>query len=152
MTIYPYYRLVTITDGKVVTGNAIKPYLKDLVVPDIIPLEKIAYPPRPDDSSEFTEWMEQCAIISQANQALRNQWLKQFEDFAADLRLYPLILARMYKLDPDPITGIRLVVWKTDVDMGRYGHLQCAQKLMGYSGPLSKPADPIEFIANQKFG
>lgn len=156
LRLYPYYRLVAIIGGAVVTGNAIKPHLEGMVVPVIAALQKAPYPVKPEDPALFNSYLAECKVINQVNQAFQQEWQQQFEDFANDLRNWPLVLARMCKVGTVPVgqpgAGSPIYEWKTDVDMGYYSHLQCAEFLMGKYSPSKRPADPIEFIANQKFG
>jgi len=146
MKLYPYYRLVKVVDGKVITGQELYEQLKDagFTIPKAFKNEQLPYPPAPypcsNDEYEVY-YYEHYLPIKEQNQLATSQWFAQFEDFAQVLDA-EFEFARLAKVDSKQ-------VWLIDVPIA-YTYERAAAKLMGkYNNP---PSDPVKELCFGKLG
>ena len=147
MRLYPYYRLVRIIDGAIITEKELYNQLKaeGFEVPKAFKYEPEPYPPAPYPCSndEYEVYYQEYLLpVKDYNAQHGAAWLQQFVDFAAVLE-DNFEFARLVKNDQ----GVR--EYRTDVDI-QYTYQRAASKLMGQYWPA--PSDPIKVIAYDNFG
>lgn len=148
------WKLVILNGDEIVTGEPLKDYLTSIgfFVPETLPADLIQEPERPTPltfpvtaeqyyayKTALYAYIELKASVALQNKEKTAKYLQQFKDFADELADMFVIATRV------KIAG----KWQLQIVPPKYTFLQAAQKLMGYG--VTKPDDPIEFIANNYF-
>lgn len=147
MRLYPYYKLVRVREGQIITDAQLYNELKaeGFEVPKAFKYQPEPYPPAPYPCSN-TEYeayyFEYYKPVEERNEQHREAWLQQFKDFELVLE-DNFQFARLVKNDK----GER--EYRIDVPI-TYSYRRAASKLLGQYWPA--PSDPIKTIAYDNFG
>ena len=150
LKMYPYYRLVRFdADGKLLTDSELESILiaENYVFNKVKPITYGQPAPKKEDYPDnFQAFMDAYKLWQDTYYWPEQQrYADDFSKRATTLQK-KFMLGRMvvdYK-NPD---GTNHFTWATDVDMGNYGFMQCAQKLN-----TLRTANTIHFICFDRFG